>query len=259
MFLCNDGVNNVSHPKHHRCRVYVTKGVTAVNNLKMMSHKHAFSVNALGATLLPALFFLIGISFFVACASTNSSSVNNQAEETQLVDYSLKEDEISKMNEMILSQVQMNADPGEYLLGEGDLLRISVFEAKELDTTVRISSRGLVTLPLIETVDVKGLTAIEAEEKIEALYQKSYIKNPHVSIFVEEHISQHITLVGQFKNPGTYDYPTKRRLLDAIALGGGLSDKAGQMVQIRKSRHSQERIDVAMVDLDQLIRKGDVQ
>jgi polysaccharide biosynthesis/export protein len=230
-----------------------------VKDLKLMNLKHAFSLNALRATLLSALLILIGISFFGACASTNNPSVKNQAEETQLIDFSLKEDEISKMNEMILSQVQMNADPGEYLLGEGDLLRISVFEAKELDATVRVSSRGLITLPLIKTVDVKGLTAIEAEKKIEALYQKSFIKNPHVSIFVEEHISQHITLVGQFKNPGTYDYPTKQRLLDAIALGGGLSEKAGQTVQIRKSRHSQGQSDVVMVDLEQLIRKGDVQ
>ena len=214
---------------------------------------------ARGSAVLPALTLLIGILLFMACAATDHAVTNRPTEAPQLVDYSLGEDEISRMNEMILSQVQMNNDPGDYLLGEGDLLRISVFEAKELDTTVRVSSRGLVTLPLIETVDVKGLTAIEAEEKIETLYQKQYIKNPHVSIFVEEHISQRITLVGQFKNPGTFDYPTKQRLLDAIALGGGLGEKAGQMVQIRRSRRTQGQPDVVMVDLDQLIKKGNVQ
>ena len=185
--------------------------------------------------------------------------MNRSADEQKVVDYYLGDDEISEMNEMILARTQMNSDPGDYLLGEGDLLRISVFEAKELDTTVRVSSRGFVTLPLIETVEVKGLTAIEAEENIETMYKKRFIKNPHVSIFVEEHISQRITLVGQFKNPGTYDYPTKQRLLDSIAMGGGLSDKAGQMVQIRKSRRVQGQPDTIMVDLDQLIRKGNVQ
>ncbi len=230
-----------------------------VNDVKQTTLMHASIVHARRSTLLPALLLLMGLSFLGACASTNHPSANNQANNQPAVDYSLGEDEISRMNEMILSQVQMSDDPGDYLLGEGDLLRISVFEAKELDTTVRVSSRGLVTLPLIETVDVKGLTAIEAEEKIEVLYQKQYIKNPHVSIFVEEHISQRITLVGQFKNPGTYDYPTKQRLLDTIALGGGLSEKAGQMVQIRKSRHTQGQPDVVMVDLDQLIKKGNVQ
>jgi polysaccharide biosynthesis/export protein len=230
-----------------------------VNDFKQMKHMRDFFVPAPGSTVLPALLLLIAISLLGACASMNRKSVNSQADEPQLADYSLGEDEISRMNKMILSQAQMNGDPGEYLLGEGDLLKISVFEARELDTTVRVSSRGFVTIPLIETVDVKGLTAIEAEEKIEAIYQKQYIKNPHVSIFVEEHISQRITLVGQFKNPGTYDYPSKQRLLDAIALGGGLSEKAGQMVQIRKARRLQGQPDVVMVDLDQLIRKGNVQ
>ena len=219
----------------------------------------AFLVHSLRPALLPALLLLVGISFFGACAATNSASMNQSADEQKVVDYYLGDDEISEMNEMILARTQMNSDPGDYLLGEGDLLRISVFEAKELDTTVRVSSRGFVTLPLIETVEVKGLTAIEAEENIETMYKKRFIKNPHVSIFVEEHISQRITLVGQFKNPGTYDYPTKQRLLDSIAMGGGLSDKAGQMVQIRKSRHVQGQPDTIMVDLDQLIRKGNVQ
>ena len=239
--------------------VHVTKGVTAVNDDKPTNQRHASFEQALVSTLLPVLSLLIGLLLLGACASTDNAVTNRPADEPHLVDYSLGEDEISRMNEMILSQVQMNADPGEYLLGEGDLLRISVFEAKELDTTVRVSSRGLVTLPLIETVDVKGLTAIAAEEKIETMYKERYIKDPHVSIFVEEHISQRITLVGQFKNPGTYDYPTKQRLLDAIALGSGLSDKAGQMAQIRKSRQVQGQPDVVMVDLDQLIIKGNVQ
>ena len=65
--------------------------------------------------------------------------------------------------------------------------------------------------------------------------------------------------MGQFKNPGTYDYPTKQRLLDTIALGGGLSENAGQMAQIRRSRKVHGQPDVIMVDLDQLIVNGNVQ
>ena len=65
--------------------------------------------------------------------------------------------------------------------------------------------------------------------------------------------------MGQFKNPGTYDYPTKRRLLDAIALGGGLSEKAGRVAQVRKARQVQGQPDITLVDLDQLIVEGNVQ
>jgi polysaccharide biosynthesis/export protein len=189
-----------------------------------------------------------------ACAVTSGQPQPDPAVDPRI----LRTDEINRMNAMILAQANLHSDPGDYLLGEGDLLRISIFEAPELDATVRVSARGLITLALIGTVAVKGLTAIEAEEKIEACYQAGYIRDPHVSVFVQERVSQRITLVGQFKNPGTYDYPTKQRLIDVIALGGGLSEKAGQIVQIRQSRQVNGQLDVVMVDLERLIGRGDV-
>jgi polysaccharide export outer membrane protein len=240
-------------------RWFATKGATVVNHFRQTAETDTHIRHSLRTALVPALILLMGMSFLGACAATSKVHADKQSEEPPVADYYLGDDEISEMNEMILSRIKTTSEPGETLLGEGDLLKISVFEAMELDSTVRVSSRGLITLPLIETVDIKGLTAIEAEEKIEAMYRERFIKNPHVSIFVEEHISQRITLVGQFKNPGTYDYPTKQRLLDAIALGGGLSEKAGQMAQIRKSRRVEGQPDVFMVDLDQLIVKGDIQ
>ena len=218
------------------------------------------------AANLSARNLLILVLLLSACTTTVPHPIIAQAEKANqktakaepAADYRLGDDEIRKMNSMIFTQAQTPGDPGEYLLGEGDLLHITVFEAEELEATVRVSSRGLIALPLIETVAVKGLTAMEAEEKIEALYRQGYIKNPHVSIFVEEHVSQRITLVGQFKNPGTYDYPTKQRLLDVIALGGGLSEKAGQLAQVRKARPVKGSPGTFMVDLDQLITQGNV-
>lgn len=204
------------------------------------------------------LVLLAAISMLCACAPL-STPPNEKIDSEPAAGYYLETDEINRMNTMILSRAQTVSPPGEYLLGEGDLLQISVFEAEELDTKVRVSSRGFINLPLIETVAVKGLTAIQAEEKIEALYRASYIKNPHVTIFVDEHISQRITLVGQFKVPGTYDYPSKQRLLDVIALGGGLNEKAGQLVQVRRSRSVPGQPGTFMVDLDQLITEGNAQ
>lgn len=180
--------------------------------------------------------------------------------EPETVHFYAASNEISELNEKILSQAQMSSEPGDVLIGEGDLLQISVFEAKELDKTVRVNSRGFISLPLVGEVHVSGLTAIEAEENIEEMYKKSFIKDPHVSIFVEEQISQRITLVGQFKKPGTYDYLSNQRLLDVIALGGGLSEQAGQIVQVRRTRHvHQGQPNTFIVDLDRLIKEGDVE
>jgi polysaccharide export outer membrane protein len=107
-----------------------------------------------------------------------------------------KNDEITRLNEQMFAAAKMHTDPSDYLLGAGDLLQVTVFESKSLNTTVRVSSRGHITLPLLGQVKVKGLTAREAEITIEKRYRAKYIKDPHVSVFVKEHMSKRVTLVG---------------------------------------------------------------
>ncbi|MBW2605449.1 MAG: SLBB domain-containing protein [Deltaproteobacteria bacterium] len=167
-----------------------------------------------------------------------------------------KNDEITRLNEQMFAAAKMNTDPGDYLLGSGDLLQVTVFESEKLNATVRVSSRGHITLPLLGQIKVKGLTAREAEIKIEKGYRVKYIKDPHVSVFVEEHMSRRVTLVGQFKQPGTYEYPSKQTLLDVMALAGGLTDKAGNMVQVRRHEARPGEPNVLVIDLDRLIKEG---
>ncbi len=159
-------------------------------------------------------------------------------------------------NRELLAGAQISTDPGDLLLGTGDLLQVEVFEAKELAAKVRISSRGFITLPLIGPVEVKGLSAREAELRIEALYREKYIKEPHVSVFVEEHYSQRVTLVGELKSPGTYDYPRKMRLLDVLSLAGGLTEKAGRTAQVRRMGENQDAANTIIVDLDSMLQQG---
>ena len=106
---------------------------------------------------------LLFIGIFFGCGA-------NQPQ--QVLNYSFNDDEISQINEQILASAQMHSDPSDYLLGPGDLLEINVFEAEELNAKVRVSSRGYVTLPLIGSVLVKGLSAREAEQEIEELYRE---------------------------------------------------------------------------------------
>ena len=198
---------------------------------------------------LTAVGLFISLGILTGCVSSQNVSQTLPPAE-------LKQDEIAEFNEQLFASARMNTDPSDYLLGSGDLLQVKVYEAEDLNTTVRVSSRGYVTLPLLGAVLVKELTAREAEETIENLYRVRYIKDPHVSIFVEEHFSRRVTLMGQFRNPGTYDYLSKQRLLDVMALGGGLSDIAGRVIQVRRYGGTLEGQSVFVVDLDQLIKDG---
>lgn len=197
------------------------------------------------------------VSGFTLCFGTLTGCAPNRQNISQTMPSAeLKQDEVAQFNEQLLASARMNTDPSDYLLGSGDLLQIKVFEAEDLNTTVRVSSRGYVTLPLLGAVSVKDLSAREAEEKIENLYRVRYIKDPHISVFVEEHFSRRITLMGQFRNPGTYDYLAKQRLLDVLALGGGLSEKAGRVVQVRRYGSAAEGLNMFIVDLERLVKEG---
>jgi polysaccharide export outer membrane protein len=198
---------------------------------------------------------LLLLILLAGCASEKQAKVERMLAESYS-ERSVKAGEVADFNAKLLAGAHTVTDPGDYLLGPGDLLQITVFEAKELDTTARVSSRGQITLPLLGQVEVKGLSAREAEIMIENRYRENYIKNPHVSIFIQEHQSQRVTLMGQFRNPGTYDYLAKQRLLDVMAKGGGLTDKAGRTARIQRTGEGAEDQETILVDLDRLIKEG---
>jgi polysaccharide export outer membrane protein len=210
---------------------------------------------SLGKTPL-RLFALCLVAVLAGCATGQ----NEQLDKLQVDGYSvrsLRSEDNESLNEQLFAAANLKTDPSDYLLGAGDLLQVTVFESEELDCQVRVSSRGHVTLPLLGQVEVKGLSAREAEIHIENLYRERYLKDPHVSVFVEAHVSQRVTLLGQFKNPGTYDYPTKMRLMDVMALGGGLSEQAGRTAQVRRPPDADgEGGGTFLVDLDKMIREG---
>src|SRR5262249_20139475 len=87
---------------------------------------------------------------------------------------------------------QVAAD--DYRIGPSDLLEVQVFGVDNLKREVRVNSRGAISMPLIGTVIVGGLTGEEAETLIAEKYGKDYLQDPQVSLFIKEYTSQRITL-----------------------------------------------------------------
>ncbi len=109
----------------------------------------------------------------------------------------------------------------DYRIGPSDLLEIQVFGVDTLKRDVRVNSRGAISLPLVGTVIVGGLTGDEAETLIAAKYEKDYLQDPQVSIFIKEYTSQRITLEGAVARPGVYPIRGDTSLMQAIAIAGG--------------------------------------
>lgn len=110
----------------------------------------------------------------------------------------------------------------EYRIGHRDLLEVTVFRADELNRQVRVNRKGEISLPLIGTVVVGGLSVSEAEQQIADSLKQNFMKNPHVSIFIKEYESQKITVNGWVKNPGVFALKGGTTLMQAISLANGL-------------------------------------
>jgi len=118
-------------------------------------------------------------------------------------------------------------------VGPGDLLDIVVFDTPELSSHVRVTQDGFANLPVIGRIDLNGLNADQAARKLEIEFrQRNLLLDPHVTVFIVEYASQGATVSGEVRSPGVYPTLGKRRLLDMLAIAGGVSATAGKSVSI---------------------------
>jgi polysaccharide export outer membrane protein len=166
-----------------------------------------------------------------------------------------------------LSSLPTPAADAEYRLGPGDLIEVSVFGVDDFRHTVRISAAGAIKLPLLDALEVSGLTPAELEQRLTALLQDEVIKNPQVSVFVKEYRSQPVVVLGAVKAPGQYQITLQLKIVDAISMAGGLAEDAGDEAVIQRvSPGGEETIKVnlrelleeANLALNVVVRGGDV-
>src|SRR5437763_8655785 len=126
------------------------------------------------------------------------------------------------------------AGPQDYRIGFDDVLDVSVFEAQELNREVRVSSAGEISLPLLDSVHAAGLTPRELELVLEALLRRTYMKDPHVSVFVREMQSHPVSVLGAVRRPGVFQIRGSKTLLEILSLAEGLADDAGETAIIMR-------------------------
>ena len=132
-------------------------------------------------------------------------------------------------------------------LGTGDLLNISVYNVPELNTKSRLGNNGDVYLPLIDYVHLAGLTVEEAQALIEKrLSDGGFVKNPHVTLNVDQSVSQGASLLGEVARPGVYPIIGEPRLLDVISAAGGFTASAGQSITVTHRNQSDKPVTVPL-------------
>jgi polysaccharide biosynthesis/export protein len=125
---------------------------------------------------------------------------------------------------------------GDYKIGTGDLLNISVFDVPELTRDVRVSQSGTISIPLVPTrLHVAGLTEIQAEQMIaDVLKANGLVSHPEVGLTVKEHRSKPITVIGAVARPMVYEADRSVTLLEVLAAAGGIANDAGDTIIVTR-------------------------
>ncbi len=138
--------------------------------------------------------------------------------------------------------------PPDLLIGAGDLLEVSLYGMPDFKTDVRVNSGGEISLPMLGTVAVSGLSVEQAEMQIERnLSQKGLFNDPHVTVFQKEYATQGISVLGEVQKPGIYPLLGSRKLYDAISVAGGTTPKAGRYVLITRRNNPQHPVQVPLL------------
>jgi polysaccharide biosynthesis/export protein len=131
------------------------------------------------------------------------------------------------------SQSATVSDQSTITIGPGDLIDLTVFDVPELVLKVRVDASGFVSLPLLGDLKLAGMTVRNAQRFIaRELVQHQMVKEPQVSLFIEEFATQGITVYGEVNTPGIYPLMGPHQLYDAISAAGGLTMKSGSTVTI---------------------------
>lgn len=159
--------------------------------------------------------------------------------------------------------------PSEYRLGDGDNIRITVFQNPDLTLETRVSENGTIAYPLIGTVKIGGMTLAAAGEAIaNALKAGNYIQQPQVNVLLVKNLGNQVSVLGQVSRPGRYPLETfSTRLSEMLAIAGGISSTGDDVVIVTGTRGGKpfrREIDLAGMFLaqkmenDLIVEGGDV-
>ena len=157
----------------------------------------------------------------------------------------------------------------EYRLALGDTIRITVFQSPDLSLETRISEAGVISYPLLGSVNLAGLTVAQAEQRIATgLRTGNFVNQPQVSINVVAARGNQVSVLGQVGRPGRYPLETGEvRLTDIVATAGGVAAGASDIIVVVGTRNGQPyraEVDLPTVfgpnrrSADILLQNGDV-
>jgi polysaccharide export outer membrane protein len=118
-------------------------------------------------------------------------------------------------------------------VGAGDQIFITVFGQPDMSAEVTVNDNQQVTLPLLGTLKVGGLSPAAIEKLVaQRLRDGEYLRSPEVSVQVRQVRSQMVSVLGEVQRPGRFPLSGKLSVLDALATAGGLTQRADRTITL---------------------------
>jgi polysaccharide export outer membrane protein len=150
--------------------------------------------------------------------------------------------------------------PSGYILSPNDQVAIEVFGEDDLRTNGRLNGEGNLSLPLLGSVRLGGLTLAQAASRVTELYGRDFLVSPRVNVTLVGYAKRRFTILGQINRPGSYEMPEGSPdgvdLLEAIAMAGGYTRIAApERISVRR-RSAKGEDEILRVDAKRLARRG---
>lgn len=131
----------------------------------------------------------------------------------------------------------------EYRISPEDVLQISVWKNDLLSRTLPVRSDGMISLPLVNEVRAEGMTPLQLRDVIRNRLAE-YLPNPEVSVIVMEMKGYVVSVLGEVKTAGRYQFTNRITVLDVLARAGGITEFASpsEIFVLRPEKGAMTRI-----------------
>ena len=126
----------------------------------------------------------------------------------------------------------LSAQQNDYTVGPQDVLTVTVYDQADLTGKYPVDGDGTLTFPLIGRVKVGGLSLRSVETELKKQLANGYLRNPQVSVAVEQFKSQRIFVMGEVRAPGTYPLSGDMTVIEALARAGSTTNDSAEEVMI---------------------------
>lgn len=141
--------------------------------------------------------------------------------------------------------------PNAYAIGIGDVVDISVWKNPELSVTVPVRPDGRLSVPLLGDIQAAGMTPLALKDEL-ALKFREFVTAPSVSVVIKEINSRKVFVSGEVATPGAYDLQPRTKLMQVMAMAGGMTPYAKRRVVVLRDNtdgkgDKRYEIDVSMI------------